>query len=73
MKEIAVVHAEKIKAEKPKFSVIHRKDGDTDFVSTLVSELASEVSVLYISNQFSTVVDLNLFSGCGPTRNGRRG
>lgn len=43
MKELAVVQAEKIRAEKPKFSVVHRKDGDTDFVSALISELASEV------------------------------
>ena len=42
MKELAVVQAEKIRAEKPKFSV-HRKDGDTDFVSALISELVSEV------------------------------
>ncbi len=46
MKELAVVQAEKIKAEKPKFSVVHRKDGDTEFVSALISELASEVSLL---------------------------
>lgn len=43
MKELAVVQADKIKAEKLKLSIVHRKDGDTDYVSTLLSELASEV------------------------------
>lgn len=43
MKELAVVQAEKIKTEKSKFAIVHRKDGDADYVSALISELASEV------------------------------
>lgn len=43
LKELAVVQADKIKAEKPKYAVVHRKDGDSDFVNALLSELASEV------------------------------
>ena len=43
MKELAVVQAEKIRTEKPKFAIVHRKDGDADYVSALISELASEV------------------------------
>lgn len=52
MKELAVVQAEKIKAEKPKFAVVHRKDGDADFASALIAELASEVVYDCIFNFF---------------------
>jgi hypothetical protein len=50
MKELAVNQAEKIKTEKPKFAIVHRKDGDADYASTLISELASEVSRLLVFN-----------------------
>ena len=50
MKELAVVQAEKIKTEKPKFAFVHRKDGDADYASALISELASEVSRLIVFN-----------------------
>lgn len=50
MKELAVVQAEKIKTEKPKFAIVHRKDGDADYASALISELASEVSRLLVFN-----------------------
>lgn len=67
-----MVQAEKIKAEKPKFSVIHRKDGDADFVSALISELASEVTYIIRLNYSATFLRLVCRSGSYFTRHGRR-
>lgn len=77
MKELAIIQAEKIKAEKPKYSVIHRKDGDADFVSALLSELASEVSTLFAStilwhsSDWFVVQDLTLLVTVGEDNNGQ--
>lgn len=63
MRELATVQAEKIRAEKPKFAVIHRKDGDSDFISALLSELASEVlSILKRLLKFLNYIRSILFS-----------
>ena len=47
MKEAASVQAHKIIAEKPKYAVVHRKDGDADFVSVLLSDLADQVYIFF--------------------------
>jgi len=47
LRELASVQAEKIKAENGKYHVVHRRDGDMDFVNILLSELSlSETTVL---------------------------
>jgi len=47
MKELGSIEAEKIKANNAKYCVVHRKDGDVDFVNVLLSELSlSEKTVL---------------------------
>lgn len=72
MKELAVVQAEKIKAEKPKFAVVHRKDGDADFASALIAELASEDVTLLITvgednnGQMTLVGQEEVISTLGP-------
>ncbi len=43
MRELAVVQAEKIRAQAAPYAIVHRKDGDTDFVNALLSEMASSV------------------------------
>ena len=54
MRELAIVQADKIKSEKVKFSVVHRRDGDVDFVNALISELATEVND-FIKNFCSSI------------------
>ena len=48
MKEAASVQAHKIIAEKPKYAVVQRKDGDADFVSVLLSDLADQVYIFFL-------------------------
>ena len=43
LRELASVQAEKIKAENGKYHVVHRRDGDMDFVNILLSELSLSV------------------------------
>jgi hypothetical protein len=44
MRELASVQADKIKALNPKYFVVHRKDGDMDFVNVLLSEMSAQVN-----------------------------
>ncbi|XP_046458517.1 alanyl-tRNA editing protein Aarsd1-B-like [Daphnia pulex] len=72
MKELAVNQAEKIKTEKPKFSIVHRKDGDADYASALISELASEDITLLITvgednnGQMTLIGQEDVVSSLGP-------
>lgn len=40
MRELGSIEAEKIKADNANYFVVHRKDGDIDFVNVLLSELS---------------------------------
>nr|CAH0109184.1 unnamed protein product [Daphnia galeata] len=72
MKELAVVQAEKIKTEKLKFAIVHRKDGDADYVSALISELASEDITLLVTvgednnGQMTLIGQEEVVSSLGP-------
>ena len=74
MKEAALVQAEKIRAEKPKYAVVHRKDGDVDFVNVLLSELANEVNEMGLlvtvgednNGQMALIGSEELVSSIGP-------
>jgi len=39
LKELATLEAAKIKADKPKFCVVHKKEGDGDFIAAFIKEL----------------------------------
>lgn len=55
MKELGSVQAEKIKSQKPKYCVVHRKEGDNDFVSVLLNDLSAEVVSCFLFLFFEIV------------------
>jgi len=39
LKELAILEVAKIKAQKPKFCTVHKKEGDSDFIAAFIKEL----------------------------------
>jgi len=72
MRELGTVEAEKIKADNAKYCVVHRKDGDNDFLNVLLSELSLSETTLLVtigednSGQMALVGSSDVVQQLGP-------